>query len=108
MYLRVSDNVTDEQLEAIAKILQVSEVEFFYNVHYEACRFDVQCAIENLMSSRAFSKFKKDEEYRFIIEKLVGYIYYNSEPQFDALYEKAECIAHGYLLEQGLIEDEDM
>ena len=108
MYLRINDNVTDDQLEAIAKILQVPEVDFFYNVHCETCRFEIQCAIENLMNCRTFNEFKKNEEYKFIIEELAGDIYHSSESQFDALYEKAECISHAYLLEQGLIENEDI
>ena len=108
MYLRVNDNVTDEQLKAIAEVLGMEEVEFFYNVHYETCVYNVQCAIENSMDTKAFNEYKQTEEYKFVIEDLAGVVYYNSDYQWDALYEKAEAVVYNFLVNKGLIDEEDI
>ncbi len=108
MYLRVNDDITDEQLKAIAEVLGIEEVEFFYNVHYETCRDNIRCAIENLMDIRAFNEYKQTEEYRFVIEDLAGTVYYNSDFQWDGLYEKAEAIAYSFLTNKGLIDEDDI
>ena len=108
MYLRVNDDITDEQLKAIAEVLGIEEVEFFYNVYYEVCRANIQCAIENSMDIKAFNEYKQTEGYRFTIEDLAGAVYYNSDYQWDNLYEKAESITYDYLLSHDLIKDDDM
>ena len=99
MYLKVSDNVTDEQLEAIAKILQVPEVEYFYNVHYEACKFEIECAMENMFRIEDFKKLQAQPEYYEKINELSNIFYDKSFYQWDCLYENAEEIVNDYMKE---------
>lgn len=94
MYLKFDkDKITDAQLKAIAAILEldnVEDLEWFYNVHYEACRFEIECVIENAMDCESVEKFKK--ENKNIIIEWTDMLYYSSDYQWDRLYEKAEDI----------------
>ena len=51
MYLKFNkEHITGAQLKAIAAILEldnVEDLEWFYNVHYEVCRTEIEFAIEN-------------------------------------------------------------
>ena len=50
MYLKFNkEHITGAQLKAIAAILDipVEDLEWFYNVHYEVCKVEVECATEN-------------------------------------------------------------
>lgn len=94
MYLKFDkDKITGAQLKAIAAILEldnVEDLEWFYNVHYEACRFEIECVIENAMDYESVEKFKK--ENKDIIIEWTDMLYYSSDYQWDRLYEKAEDI----------------
>ena len=94
MYLKFNkDEITGAQLKAIAAILEldnVEDLEWFYNVHYEACRFEIECVIENSMDYKSVEKFKKENEDTII--RWTDMLYYSSDYQWDRLYEKAEDI----------------
>lgn len=95
MYLKFNkDEITGAQLKAIAAILEldnVKDLEWFYNIHYEACRFEIECVIENTIdNTKSAEKFKKENEDDII--EWTDELYYSSDYQWDRLYEKAEDI----------------
>lgn len=91
MYIKIDENkITNEQLAAIAEVLGSPRVDVVYNVHYEACRFEIECVIENAMDYKSAEKFKKENEDAII--RWTDMLYYSSDYQWDRLYEKAEDI----------------
>ena len=97
MYLKFDDKieVTVAQLKAIAAILGLDDVEdlkWFYNIHYETCKYEIECACENNMDAEELEQFKQSEDYEDIIYSLTDILYDNSEYQWDSLYEKADAI----------------
>ncbi len=91
MYIKIDeDKITNEQLAAITEILELPIVDMIYNIHYEACRFEIECVIENAMDYESAEKFKKENEDTII--RWTDMLYYSSDYQWDRLYEKAEDI----------------
>lgn len=91
MYIKIDkDKITNEQLAAIAEVLGSPRVDVVYNVHYEACRYEIECVIDNAMDYKSAEKFKKENEGTIII--WTGMLYYSSDYQWERLYEKAEDI----------------
>ena len=96
MYLKFNkDEITGAQLKAIAAILEldnVEDLEWFYNVHYEACKYEVECVIENNVELSELVAIKQRDDYEEIINEFANNLYYAADWQWDQLYEKAECI----------------
>ena len=92
MYLKFNnDKITDEQLMAIKEILGC-EVDWFYNIHYEVCKYEVECVIENNVELSELVAIKQRDDYEEIIKEFANNLYYAADWQWDQLYEKAECI----------------
>ena len=109
MYIKVDENkITNEQLKAISEILGSPRLDVVRNVHYEACKHEIECAIENTMEMKELAKYKEDGDYEFMLEDLTGQLYYSSDRQWDDLYEKAEAITYRHLSAHGLIEEDDI
>ena len=93
MYLKFDkESITGSQLKAIAAILELDEkdIEWSYNVHYEACKYEVECVIENAMDYESAKKFKIDNEDT--VTRWADDLYYTSDHLWDELYERAENI----------------
>lgn len=95
MYLKFDDKikVSVAQLKTIAAILgidDVNDLKWFYNVHYETCKYEIECVIDNAMDQESARKFKADNEDT--IERWTDDLYYRADYQWDCLYEKAEEI----------------
>lgn len=102
MYLKLDADVTVAQLKAIATILGMDDVEdlkWFYNIHYEACKYEIECAYENNMETEELEQFKQSEDYEETIEELAYALYDNSSFQWDELYEKADIIVNNRIEE---------
>ena len=92
MYLKFNnDKITNEQLMAIKEILGC-EVDWFYNIHYEVCKYEVECVIENNVELSELVAIKQRADYEEIINEFANNLYYAADWQWDQLYEKAECI----------------
>ena len=95
MYLKFNkEHITGAQLKAIAAILDipVEDLEWFYNVHYEVCKYEVECVIENNVDSSELVAIKQRDDYEEIINKFANNLYFAADWQLEQLYEKAECI----------------
>ena len=96
MYLKFNkDKVTVAQLKAIAAILglkDVEDLEWFYNIHYEACRYEIECVIENNIELSKLVEIKQREDYEELINNYADDLYYRADYQWDELYNKAEEI----------------
>ncbi len=93
MYIKVDENkITNEQLQAISEILGNPRLDVVMNVHYEACRFEIECAIENMLEAKEYEEFKASEEYEDKIERWTSMLYYSSDYSWECLYEKASEI----------------
>ena len=92
MYLKFDKNkITDEQLTAIKETLGC-EVDWFYNIHYEVCKYEVECVIENNVELHELVAIKQRDDYEEIINEFANDLYYKADWQWDQLYEKAECV----------------
>lgn len=92
MYLKFNnDKITNEQLMAIKEILGC-EVDWFYNIHYEVCKYEVECVIENNVELSELVAIKQRADYEEIINEFANNLYYAADWQWDQLYEEAECI----------------
>ena len=92
MYLKFDKNkITDEQLIAIKEILGC-EVDWFYNIHHEVCKYEVECVIENNVELHELVAIKQRDDYEEIINEFANDLYYKADWQWDQLYEKAECV----------------
>lgn len=92
MYIKFNkDEITDEQLTAIKEILEC-EVDLFYNIHHEVCKYEVECVIENSVELPELEAIKQREDYEEIINEFANNLYYKADYQWDQLYEKAEYV----------------
>lgn len=97
MYLKFDkDFLTDEQLNAIANILGCN-MECIYNVHYEACMYEIQCSMENMFETEELKKMQAQPEYYKKIHELARILYNRADYQWDCLYDKAEEIVNNYM-----------
>ena len=98
MYLKFNkDEVTVAQLKAIAAILgldNVEDLEWFYNVHYETCRYEIECVIENSVTLSELVKIKQREDYEELINNYADDLYYEASFQWEQLYDKATEIVN--------------
>ena len=102
MYIKFDkDSLTDEQLYSIANILECDAIECIYNVHYEACMYEIQCSMENMFETEELKKLQAQSEYYEKINELANILYNRSDYQWDCLYEKAEEIVNDYM--EGLL-----
>ena len=98
MYLKFNkDEITGAQLKAIAAILEldnVEDLEWFYNVHYEVCKTEIECAIENELSIEEILKVRNNPDFDELVGEYATTLYdiAESDYQLDYLYEKAETI----------------
>lgn len=91
MYIKINeDKITNEQLAAIAEVLGTPRLDVVFNVHYEVCKYEVECVIENAMDYESAEKFKAENEDT--ITRWTDMLYYTSDHLYDCLYEKAEDI----------------
>lgn len=90
MYIKINQDITPDQLVAIAKILDTDGLECINNIHYELCEYEIECVIDNAMDQESAEKFKS--ENKDTIEKWANFLYDNSNYQWCCLYEKAEEI----------------
>jgi hypothetical protein len=98
MYLKFDkDFLTDEQLYAIANILECNGIECIYNVHYEACMYEIQCSMENMFETEELKKIQEQPEYYEKINELTNILYNRADHQWNCLYDKAEEIVNDYM-----------
>ena len=89
MYLKFDkDSLTDEQLIAIKEILGC-KIQCLYNVHYEACKFEIECLIENELSMEEMLEAKNNSRFNELVEEYAFALYNRSDYQWDCLYDKA-------------------
>ena len=96
MYLKFNkEHITGAQLKAIAAILEldnVEDLEWFYNVHYEVCRTEIEYAIENELSIAEILKVRSNPAFDKLVEEYTDILYDMSDHQLEYLYGKAEII----------------
>ena len=96
MYIKFNkENVTVEQLKAIAEILElddVNDLEWFYNVHYEVCRTEIEYAIENELTIEEILKARNHPKFEDLVNKYADELYDKSNTALDELYENAAYI----------------
>lgn len=96
MYLKFNkDSITGAQLKAIAAILELNDVEdlqWFYNVYYEACRAEIEATVENNINSIENIKIKKDPHYNEMINLFADDLYDTTDNIFEELYNHAEDV----------------
>ena len=101
MYLKFDkDEITGAQLKAIAAILEldnVEDLEWFYNVHYEVCRTEIECAIENGLSMKEILEIRNNPRFDKLVEEYTCTLYNRADHQWDSLYDKAEEIVNNYM-----------
>jgi hypothetical protein len=85
MYLKINDNLTQEQINEIFKILNGQEIKCIHNIYHEVCYNEIECALENEKEDLVMI----NPEY---IEALADELYDRSNFQWDELYEKACCL----------------
>jgi hypothetical protein len=91
MYIKVDESkISNEQLVAISEILGIPRLNVVFNIHYEACKKEIECVIENSMDYESAEKFKKENED--VVIRWTDMLYHSSDYQWDRLYEKAEDI----------------
>lgn len=90
MYIKVDDHITPDQLVAIAKVLNTNGVECINNIHYEVCKYEVECVIDNAMDQESAEKFKAENAET--VERWTDELYYKADYQWECLYEKAEYV----------------
>lgn len=96
MYLKFNkDEITGAQLKAIAAILEldnVEDLEWFYNVHYEVCRTEIECVIENELTIEEILKIRSNSDFDELVGEYADALYNRADHQWDCLYDKAEEI----------------
>ena len=96
MYLKFNkDEITGAQLKAIAAILEldnVEDLEWFYNVHYEVCRTEIEYAIENELTIEEILKVRNHPEFEGLVDKFADELY--DRTILDELYENAVNIVN--------------
>ena len=96
MYLQFNkDIITRKQLIAIMEILEldnINDIDWFTNIHYQTCRYEIECAIENMLGTEELNEFKASEDYEEKIERWTSMLYYSSDYHWEQLYDKAETI----------------
>lgn len=97
MYLKFNkDKITDEQLMAIKEILGC-DVNWFYNAHYETCKLEIECAIENNLSIEEILEIRNNPRFDELVEKYTDNLYNKTDHQWDCLYDKAEEIVNDHM-----------
>ncbi len=97
MYIKFNDkDVTVGQLNEIAKILNIpsEELTWFYNIHYEACLYEIECYLDNNMELDELKALKQRDDYEDILNHLADELYYGSDWPWELLCEKAGEIVH--------------
>lgn len=96
MYIKFNkDDITNEQLKAIAAILElnsVDDLDWFYNPRFEACIDEIECVIDNNLSVEELKKLKEQSDYIELIKEYASDLYDISDNCWDELYNKAEEI----------------
>lgn len=96
MYLKFNkEYITGAQLKAIAAILELNDVEdlqWFYNVYYEACRAEIEATVENNINSIENIKIKEDPHYNEMINLFADDLYDTTDNIFEELYNHAEDV----------------
>lgn len=111
MYLKFNkEHITGAQLKAIAAILEldnVEDLEWFYNVHYEVCRTEIECAIENNLSIEEILEARNNSRFDELVEEYTCDLYDRSHHQWDCLYDEAEEIVnnHMHTIKTDLLDD---
>ena len=88
-------------IHSIASHSNIFAIECIYNVHYEACMYEIQCSMENMFETEELKKLQAQSEYYEKINELANILYNRSDYQWDCLYEKAEEIVNDYM--EGLL-----
>lgn len=97
MYLKFNkEHITGAQLKAIAAILDipVEDLEWFYNVHYEVCKVEVEYAIENELTIEEILEARNHLEFEGLIDKFTDELYYRTNVILDELYENAANVVN--------------
>lgn len=98
MYLKFNkEHITGAQLKAIAAILEldnVEDLEWFYNVHYEVCRTEIEFAIENELTIEEILKVRNHLEFESLVDKFTDELYDRTSTILDELYENAANIVN--------------
>ena len=98
MYLKFNkEHVTVAQLKAIAAILEldnVEDLEWFYNVHYEVCRTEIEFAIENELTVEEILKVRNHLEFEGLVDKFTDELYDRTSAILDELYENAANVVN--------------
>lgn len=97
MYLKFNkEHITGAQLKAIAAILDipVEDLEWFYNVHYEVCKVEVECAIENELTIEEILEVRNHPEFESLIDEFTDELYYRTNVILDELYENAANVVN--------------
>ena len=98
MYLKFNkDSITGAQLKAIAAILEldnVEDLEWFYNVHYEVCRTEIEFAIENELTIEEILKVRNHPEIEGLVDKFTDELYDRTSIILDELYENAANVVN--------------
>ena len=97
MYIKIDQNITPDQLVAIAKILDTDGLECINNIHYETCMYEIQCCMENMFETEELKKMQAQPEYYEKINDLASILYNRSDYQWDCLYDKAEEVVNDYM-----------
>lgn len=98
MYLKFNkEHITGAQLKAIAAILEldnVEDLEWFYNVHYEVCRTEIEFAIENELTIEEILKVRNHLEFEGLVDKFTDELYDRTNTILDELYENAANVVN--------------
>ena len=98
MYLKFNkEHITGAQLKAIAAILEldnVEDLEWFYNVHYEVCRTEIEFAIENELTIEEILKVRNHPEFEGLVDEFTDELYDRTSTILDELYENAANVVN--------------
>ena len=98
MYLKFNkEHITGAQLKAIAAILEldnVEDLEWFYNVHYEVCKVEIEYAIENELTIEEILKVRNHLEFEGLVDKFTDELYDRTSTILDELYENAANVVN--------------